>query len=68
VGKSIVFDFAAGLEPTNRKELAELTIRMSELGFDECIATGWPPPGGPERSIDELLSFVSEDLPALKSS
>jgi hypothetical protein len=40
---------------------------MFELGFDECIATGWPPSGGPERSIDELFDFVSEDLPALKS-
>jgi alkanesulfonate monooxygenase SsuD/methylene tetrahydromethanopterin reductase-like flavin-dependent oxidoreductase (luciferase family) len=67
VGKSIVFDFIAGLEPTNRQGLAELVIRMSELGFDECIATGWPPSGGPERSIDELFDFVSEDLPALKS-
>ena len=61
-------DFVAGTEPTNRQELAELVTRMSELGFDECIATGWPPVGGPERSIDELLAFVSEDLPALRSS
>jgi alkanesulfonate monooxygenase SsuD/methylene tetrahydromethanopterin reductase-like flavin-dependent oxidoreductase (luciferase family) len=68
VGKSIVFDFVAGLEPANRRELAELVTQMSELGFDECIATGWPPVGGPIRSIEELFGFVSEDLPALKSS
>jgi alkanesulfonate monooxygenase SsuD/methylene tetrahydromethanopterin reductase-like flavin-dependent oxidoreductase (luciferase family) len=68
VGKSIVFDFAAGLEPANRQELAELVIQMSELGFDECMATSWPPHGGPERSIEELFAFVSEDLPALRSS
>jgi alkanesulfonate monooxygenase SsuD/methylene tetrahydromethanopterin reductase-like flavin-dependent oxidoreductase (luciferase family) len=67
VGRSIVFDFVPGLEPANRQELSDLVVRMSELGFDECIATGWPPSGGPDRAIEELLAFVTEDLPALRS-
>lgn len=68
VGRSIVFDFVPGLQPVNRQQLGELVMRMSKLGFDECIATGWPPPGGPDRPIDELLAFVAEDLPKLKTS
>jgi hypothetical protein len=56
------------LEPTNRQKLAELVIQMSELGFDECVATGLPSVGRPERSIDELLAFVTDSLPTLKSS
>ena len=66
VGRSITFDFAPGLEPANRNELAELVMRMSALGFDECIATGWPPDGGSDRPIEEVLAFVVEDLPSLR--
>jgi alkanesulfonate monooxygenase SsuD/methylene tetrahydromethanopterin reductase-like flavin-dependent oxidoreductase (luciferase family) len=65
VGRSITFDFALGMEPTTRQELAELVIRMAELGFDECIATAWPP--SPYRTTEELLAFVAEDLPALRT-
>jgi len=67
VGRSMLFDFAPGLVPTTRRELRELVVRISELGFEECIATGWPLRGGPDRSIDELLAFVTEDLPALRT-
>jgi alkanesulfonate monooxygenase SsuD/methylene tetrahydromethanopterin reductase-like flavin-dependent oxidoreductase (luciferase family) len=66
VGRSILFDYAPGLTPRTRPELAELVIRMSRLGFDECIADAWPLIAGSTRSTEELLAFVAEDLPALR--
>lgn len=68
VRRSIAFDVAPGLQPANRGELGELVARMSQLGYDECIAWGWPPSGGPNRSIEELLAFVTEDLPGLRTA
>jgi alkanesulfonate monooxygenase SsuD/methylene tetrahydromethanopterin reductase-like flavin-dependent oxidoreductase (luciferase family) len=64
VQRSVAFDVAPGLQPANRRELGELVVRMSQLGYDECIAWGWPPSGN--RSIEELLAFVTEDLPGLR--
>ncbi|MBV8734266.1 MAG: hypothetical protein JO120_05745, partial [Solirubrobacterales bacterium] len=64
VQRSIAFDVAPGLQPANRGELGDLVVRMSQLGYDECIAWGWPPSGN--RSIEELLAFVTENLPALR--
>jgi hypothetical protein len=46
--------------------MRELVVRMSQLGYDECIAWGWPSTGN--RSIDELLAFVTEDLPSLRTT
>lgn len=63
--RSIAFDVAPGLQPANRRELGELVVRMSELGYDECIAWGWPPSGN--RSIAVLLAFVTDDLPGLRT-
>jgi hypothetical protein len=47
--------------------MSELVARMWDLGYDECIAWGWPPADGTNRSIEELLAFVTEDLPGLRT-
>jgi alkanesulfonate monooxygenase SsuD/methylene tetrahydromethanopterin reductase-like flavin-dependent oxidoreductase (luciferase family) len=67
VERSIAFDVAPGLQPATRSEMSELVARMWELGYDECIAWGWPPAEGTNRSIEELLAFVTEDLPGLRT-
>jgi alkanesulfonate monooxygenase SsuD/methylene tetrahydromethanopterin reductase-like flavin-dependent oxidoreductase (luciferase family) len=66
VERSILFDYAPSLQPANRRELAELVNRMSDLGFDECIVTAWPVPGDDRRAY-ELLEFINDDLPALRT-
>jgi alkanesulfonate monooxygenase SsuD/methylene tetrahydromethanopterin reductase-like flavin-dependent oxidoreductase (luciferase family) len=66
LGRSILFDFAPGLEPRDRHELGDLVRRMAGVGFDECVAVGWPLAAGPTRSIEDLYAFVTEDLPALR--
>ncbi len=67
VPRSILLDFHPALRPAGRSELADLVGRLFGLGFDECIAVSWMDwvEGGFERSVDELASFVDEDLPAL---
>jgi hypothetical protein len=38
------------------------------LGLVEQLpAWGWPPADGTNRSIEELLAFVTEDLPGLRT-
>ena len=56
-----------GASPGGRSELADLVARLFGLGFDECIAVSWMDwvDGGFDRSVDDLASFVGEDLPAL---
>jgi hypothetical protein len=51
-----------------RGQMSELVARMWDLGYDECIAWGWPPAGSTNRSIEELLAFVAEDLPGLRTA
>jgi hypothetical protein len=48
--------------------MKELVARMWDLGYDECIAWGWPPAGGTNRSIEELLAVAAEDLPGLRTA
>ncbi len=67
VERSIAFDVAPGLQPATRSEISELVVRMWDLGYDECIAWGWPSAAGTNRSIEELLAFVTEDLPGLRT-
>lgn len=68
VERSIAFDLAPGLHPATGREMTEFVGRMWDLGYDECIAWGWPPAGSTNRSIEELLAFVTEDLPGLRTA
>lgn len=67
VGRSILFDYAPGLELTSKRQLGELVLR-AEFGFDECIADGWLIRAGHGCPIEELLAFVAEDHPTLKTA
>jgi hypothetical protein len=67
VERSILFDYAPALRPRDRQELTDLVLRVSQLGFHECIVTGWPVRGD-NRRANELLEFISEDLSALRTS
>ena len=67
VPRSILLDFDEALRPGGRAQLADLVGRLYGLGFDECIAVSWMDrvDGGLGRSVEDLLTFVGEDLPAL---
>jgi alkanesulfonate monooxygenase SsuD/methylene tetrahydromethanopterin reductase-like flavin-dependent oxidoreductase (luciferase family) len=63
---SVLLDFNPQLSPTSASELADVTRRLYELGFEECIAYAWLD-GEVTRSTDELLSFVINTLPSLSA-
>jgi alkanesulfonate monooxygenase SsuD/methylene tetrahydromethanopterin reductase-like flavin-dependent oxidoreductase (luciferase family) len=67
VPRSILLDFHDGLRPGGRAELADLVARLYGLGFDECIAVSWMDwvDGGLARPVEDLLTFVGEDLPVV---
>jgi alkanesulfonate monooxygenase SsuD/methylene tetrahydromethanopterin reductase-like flavin-dependent oxidoreductase (luciferase family) len=67
VPRSILLDFDEALRPGGRAQLTDLVGRLYGLGFDECIAVSWMDrlDGGLGRSVEDLLAFVVEDLPAL---
>lgn len=57
--------------PAGAKHVSPLSgcaARMWDLGYDECLAWGRPPPGGTNRSIEQPLAFVTEDLPGLRTA
>jgi alkanesulfonate monooxygenase SsuD/methylene tetrahydromethanopterin reductase-like flavin-dependent oxidoreductase (luciferase family) len=65
ITRSILFDYAPGLEPSSRHEMVDLVGRMGELGFQECIVSGWPPRHD-DTWAEELLTFLGQDLPLLQ--
>jgi alkanesulfonate monooxygenase SsuD/methylene tetrahydromethanopterin reductase-like flavin-dependent oxidoreductase (luciferase family) len=66
ITRSVLLDFNPQLSPTSASELADVTRRLYELGFEECIAYAWLD-GEVTRSTDELLSFVINTLPSLSA-
>jgi len=65
ITRSVLLDFNPQLSARTAPELADLVGRLHAAGFDECIAYAWADDHLP-RSVDELVSFVVDELPALR--
>ena len=63
--RSVLLDFNPQISPSNTRELTEMVGRLYQAGFEECIAYAWIE-GKLARNTEELLSFVVNDLPALR--
>lgn len=66
VGRSVLLDFNPQLSTVDRSSLSDLVERLYAMGFEEIIAYAWAG-GHLERSPEDLLAFVAEDLPALRA-
>ena len=66
VRRSVLLDLTNETSAPNRAALVDVVGRLHDLGFDECIAYAW----GRDvhtRTTDDLLAFMSDDLPALRA-
>ena len=67
VTRSVLLDLTPETSADSAGALADVVQRMANLGFDECIAYAWAE-GAVRRRTDDLLEFVVDTLPSIRSS
>lgn len=64
--RTVLLDFVPDLAPTTDDDLAGVTERLWELGYDEVIAYAWFGRDQGPRTPESLLGFVDARLPQLR--
>lgn len=67
VTRSVLLDLTPETSADSASALTDVVHRMATLGYDECIAYAWAD-GAVRRSADDLLAFVVNALPSLRTS